>query len=44
MCRRSIDTLGKRFGNAYIAAPSNILLPDVPLENLEALFEACHTP
>ncbi len=41
---RSIDTLGQRYGNAYIAAPSNILLPDVPLENLVALFEACHTP
>jgi uroporphyrinogen decarboxylase len=39
---RSIDLLGQRSGNAYIAAPSNVLLPDVPLENLEALFEACH--
>jgi len=42
--RRSIDTLGRRCGNAYIAAPSNVLLPDVPLANLEALFEACHNP
>ncbi len=42
--RRSIDTLGRRCGNAYIAAPSNVLLPDVPLANLEAVFEACHNP
>ncbi len=42
--RRSIDMLGRRCGNAYIAAPSNVLLPDVPLANLEALFEACHNP
>jgi uroporphyrinogen decarboxylase len=40
--RRSIDTLGKNCGNAYLAAPSNVLLPEVPLENLQALFEACH--
>ncbi len=40
--RRSLDNLGKRFQNAYIAAPANILLPDVPLANLVALFEACH--
>ena len=39
---RTIEMLGQRSGNAYIAAPANILLPDVPLENLEALFEACH--
>jgi uroporphyrinogen decarboxylase len=39
---RSIDTLGKSFGNAYLVAPSNVLLPEVPLENLQALFEACH--
>jgi len=25
--RWTIDTLGKQFGNAYIVAPSNILLP-----------------
>ena len=41
---RSIDRLGRCCGNAYIAAPSNVLLPDVPLANLEALFEACHNP
>jgi uroporphyrinogen decarboxylase len=40
--RRTIDLLGGPLGNAYIVAPSNTLPPDVPLENLQALFEACH--
>ncbi len=40
--RRLIDTLGAPFGNAYILAPANSLMPEVPLENLVALFEACH--
>jgi uroporphyrinogen decarboxylase len=39
---RMMEMMGGRFGNAYIPAPSNSLLPDVPLANLEALFEACH--
>ena len=39
---RTIDSMGKAFGNAYIVAPSNAVPPDLPLENLEALFEACH--
>jgi uroporphyrinogen decarboxylase len=39
---RMIDLLGGPYGNAYILAPSNSLLADVPLGNLEALFEACH--
>lgn len=38
---RTIDLMGGPFGNAYILAPSNSLLADVPLANLEALFEAC---
>jgi len=42
--RRTIDTLGRAFGNAYIVAPSNVLLPDIPLENIRALFEAAHAP
>jgi uroporphyrinogen decarboxylase len=41
--RRTIDLLGGPSGNAYIVAPSNVLPPEVPFENLEALFEACHT-
>ena len=40
--RRAIDLLGAPFGNAYLVSPSNMLPPDVPLENLRALFEACH--
>ena len=37
-----VDLLGAPFDNALILAPSNSLLADVPLANLEALFEACH--
>jgi len=39
---RMIDLMGGPYGNAYILAPSNSLLADVPPANLEALFEACH--
>jgi uroporphyrinogen decarboxylase len=41
--RRTIDTLGSRFENAYLVGPSNVLCPEVPLENIEALFETCHS-
>jgi uroporphyrinogen decarboxylase len=37
-----IDTFGAPFGNAYVLAPSNSLMPEIPPENLVALFEACH--
>ncbi|MGA2974427.1 MAG: uroporphyrinogen decarboxylase family protein [Spirochaetia bacterium] len=40
--RRTIETLGAPFGNALIVAPANIMTPEIPLENLRALFEACH--
>jgi uroporphyrinogen decarboxylase len=40
--RRTVDTLGRAFGNAYLVGPSNSLPPEVPPENLQALFEACH--
>ena len=40
--QRLIDTFGAPFGNAYILAPANSLMPETPLENLVALFEACH--
>jgi uroporphyrinogen decarboxylase len=40
--RKLVDLLGSPFDNALILAPSNSLLADVPLANLEALFEACH--
>jgi uroporphyrinogen decarboxylase len=40
--RKTIDLLGVGSGNAYIVAPSNVLPPDIPFENIVALFEACH--
>jgi uroporphyrinogen decarboxylase len=40
--RRAIDTLGRPFGNAYLIAAANAILPSVPLENLEALIRASH--
>jgi hypothetical protein len=40
--RRLVDTLGKPFGNAYMIGPANVLTPDTPLLNIEALCEACH--
>ncbi len=39
---RLVDLLGAPFGNALIMAPSNSVLADVPLANLEALFQASH--
>ena len=41
--RRLIDTVGTPFGNAYMIAPANVLTPEVPLENIVALCEACHS-
>jgi len=40
--RRSRDTLGRPFGNSLILAPTNTITPEVPFENLRAMFEACH--
>ena len=40
--RRTIDLLGAPFGNAYVPALSNLLMPEVPFANIVALFEACH--
>jgi uroporphyrinogen decarboxylase len=40
--RELIDTLGRPFGGGLIVAPANLVTPEVPLENLRALFEACH--
>ncbi len=40
--RRMIDTLGKPFGNSFIVGPANVLTPEIPLDNIQALFEACH--
>jgi len=41
--RRTIDILGRAFGNTYLVGPSNTLTPEIPIENLQALFEACHS-
>jgi uroporphyrinogen decarboxylase len=40
--RRSRETLGVPFGNSLILAPTNVITPEVSLENLRAMFEACH--
>ena len=37
-----IDTLGGPFGGRYLIAPANVMAPDIPLENVQALFEAAH--
>lgn len=37
-----IDTLGRPFGGRYLIAPANVMVPDIPLENVRALFEAAH--
>lgn len=39
---RLIDRLGRPFGGGYIVSPANVLTPDIPLENLAALFAAAH--
>jgi uroporphyrinogen decarboxylase len=35
-------TLGKPFGGALVLGPANVMTPDIPFENLVALFEAAH--
>jgi uroporphyrinogen decarboxylase len=40
--RRTIDLLGGPFGNAYVLALSNVMMPEVPWDNIVALVEACH--
>jgi len=40
--RRTIDTLGRHFGGGFLVGPANVLTPEVPIENLQALFAACH--
>jgi uroporphyrinogen decarboxylase len=40
--RHTIDTLGRGFGGGLLAGPANVLTPEVPIENLGALFAACH--
>ncbi len=40
--RGLVDTLGRPFGNGFVLSPANSLPPETPIENLRALFEACH--
>jgi uroporphyrinogen decarboxylase len=40
--RRTIDLMGSACRNAYLVGPSNVLTPEIPLANIEALFQACH--
>ena len=40
--RRAIDTLGRPYGNAYLVSMANLMMPTVPFENIQTLFEACH--
>jgi len=42
MVRRTIDTLGRPYGNSYIISAANSILPSVPFENLEAMVQVCH--
>ena len=42
MVHRTIDTLGRPYGNGYVVAAANAILPSVPLENLAAMIQACH--
>jgi uroporphyrinogen decarboxylase len=39
---RLVDLLGRAYGGGFIVSPANVLTPDIPLENLQALFAAAH--
>jgi uroporphyrinogen-III decarboxylase len=39
---RTVDLLGRAGNHAYLVGPSNVLTPEIPLPNIEALFQACH--
>lgn len=40
--RWTLDTLGRASGGGLLVGPANVLTPEVPVESLRALFEACH--
>lgn len=40
--RRIRDLLGHPFGGGYLISPANVLTPEIPFANLEALFQAAH--
>ncbi len=39
---RAVNLLGTPYGNAYIPCLANVMMPEVPFENIVALVEACH--
>lgn len=40
---RIMDLLGHPFHGGYLVSPANVLTPEIPFENVAALFEAAHT-
>jgi uroporphyrinogen decarboxylase len=40
--RRVIDALGRPFGGSLLVGPANVITPEIPFENLLALFETAH--
>lgn len=40
--RRVMDTLGQPFGGGLLVGPANVITPEIPFENLQALFQAAH--
>jgi uroporphyrinogen decarboxylase len=40
--RRLTDTLGRPHNHGLILSPGNAITPEAPIENLTALFRACH--
>lgn len=42
MVQQAVEVLGRPYGNGYIISLANLMVPSVPFENIQALFEACH--
>jgi len=40
--RRVKDSLGRPHGGSLIVGPANVITPEIPFENLQALFEVAH--
>jgi uroporphyrinogen decarboxylase len=40
--RRVIELLGRPYGGGFIISPANVMTPEIPFQNLQALFEATH--
>jgi uroporphyrinogen decarboxylase len=40
--RRVKDTLGRPFGGGLLVGPANVITPEIPFANLQALFEVAH--